>query len=113
MNECIFCKIINKEIPSQIVYEDEQVLAFEDITPVAPVHILIIPKKHLSSLWDIKEEDMLVLGEIQKVAIKLAKKLNLEKGFRIVSNCNEEGGQAVFHIHYHLIGGRSLNWPPG
>lgn len=112
--DCIFCKIINKEIPAQIVYEDEQILAFKDINPVAPEHILLIPKKHISTLSDLQPEDSNLMGHIVYTAQKLAGELGLaEKGFRLVSNCKEDGGQTVFHIHFHLLGGRFLDWPPG
>lgn len=113
MEECIFCKIAEKKIPATVVYESDTVMAFQDIMPVAPTHVVIIPKKHIETLWDAQEADMGVLGEIQQVAVKLAHQLNLQKGFRLVSNCNEQGGQTVFHIHYHLLGGRMFQWPPG
>ncbi len=113
MGECIFCKIAQKEIPVEPVYENEHLIAFNDLNPVAPVHILIIPKQHISSLWEIKEAELPVLGEIQKAAVAIAKEKNLEAGFRLVANCNAEGGQTVFHLHYHLLGGRNLQWPPG
>jgi len=112
--DCIFCKIINKEIPAEIVYEDELMLAFKDLNPVAPVHVLLIPKKHISTLSDLQSEDINTMGHIIYIAKKLASELGLgEQGFRIVSNCKEDGGQTVFHIHFHLLGGRFLDWPPG
>lgn len=105
----IFTKIINKEIPANIVYEDDDVIAFKDIAPVAPVHILVLPKKEIATINDIKEEDSLIIGKIYLVIKKLAKEFNLDKdGYRVVSNCNEYGGQTVFHIHFHLIGGEKL-----
>ncbi|WP_022820010.1 histidine triad nucleotide-binding protein [Fusobacterium russii] len=105
----IFTKIINKEIPADIVYEDKDVVAFKDIAPVAPVHILVVPKKEIATINDIKEEDALLIGKIYLVIQKLAKEFNLDKdGYRVVSNCNEYGGQTVFHIHFHLIGGKKL-----
>ena len=111
---CLFCKIIDKEIPANIVYEDEHVLAFEDLNPQAPVHILIIPKKHISTTLDIKEEDNELVGRMFQAANLLAKEKGIaEKGFRTVMNCNKEAGQTVFHIHLHLLGGRAMNWPPG
>ncbi len=114
LSDCIFCKIINKEIPAEVIYEDEKVLAFKDINPAAPHHVLIIPKKHIATLFDLQPEDQDVLGRIVLTAQKLAKELGLqEKGFRLVSNCKEEAGQTVFHIHFHLLGGRKFNWPPG
>ena len=112
--DCIFCKIVNGEISSKKVYEDELVYAFEDITPQAPVHVLIIPKEHISSALEINEENSSVIGHVFKVAAKIAKDLNIdENGFRIVNNCGEHGGQTVHHIHFHMLGGRNLQWPPG
>ena len=113
-NECLFCQIIEGEVDSDIVYEDDKVVAFEDIDPQAPVHLLIIPKKHIPTLDELKDEDYSLIGHIYRVANKLAEKYEIaEDGFRIVSNCKEQGGQTVFHIHFHLLGGRSLQWPPG
>ena len=108
MEDCIFCKIIKGEIPSNKVYEDDEILAFKDINPMAPVHILVIPKKHIESANEITEEDEKVIGEIFTVIKKLAKDNNLDKGYRIVNNCGEDGGQAVKHLHFHLLGGRKL-----
>ncbi|GAB6180063.1 HIT domain-containing protein [Desulfotomaculum defluvii] len=113
MQECIFCKIIAGEIPSQVVYQDEKVFAFKDIAPAAPIHILIIPKKHISSLNDLGVEDAALMGHIVGTAAKLAKEFGLDKGYRLVSNCGEDGGQTVYHIHFHLLGGRQMHWPPG
>lgn len=113
MQNCLFCKIIAGEIPSQMVYEDDRVFAFKDIAPVAPVHVLMIPKKHIASLEELAPEDADIMGHILLTASKLAKELGLEKGYRVVSNCKEEGGQTVYHIHFHLIGGRKMQWPPG
>ncbi len=111
---CIFCKIANKEIPSKIVYEDEKVLAFHDINPQAPFHILVIPKKHLSTLLEFTEEDKELIGHIYLVINKIAKDLGFaERGFRVVVNCKEEAGQTVFHIHFHILAGRPMDWPPG
>ncbi len=111
---CLFCKIIEKKIPSKIVYEDERVLAFEDINPQSPVHILVIPKKHISTALEIKDEDNELIGYMFQVANKIAKGKNIaERGFRLVLNCNHEAGQTVFHIHLHLLGGRVMHWPPG
>lgn len=105
----VFKKIIDKEIPANIVYEDEIILAFHDINPIAPVHIIVIPKKEIESLDKIKEEDIEVLGRIQLVLSKLAKQFNIDKnGYRVVSNIGNDGGQTVKHLHYHLIGGRKL-----
>ena len=110
----IFSKIINKEIPAEIVYEDDELLAFNDINPQAPVHILIIPKKEIKTLNDIQIEDKDILGKMILLAKDLAKKHKIdESGYRTVFNCNDDGGQTVFHIHLHLLGGRQLSWPPG
>lgn len=111
---CIFCKIINGEIPSQKVYEDDRILAFKDINPAAPIHIVIVPKEHISSANEINDSNNDVVGHIFKVAAALAKENGIaERGYRIVNNCGEEGGQSVNHLHFHLIGGRNLQWPPG
>lgn len=108
MEDCIFCKIIKGEIPSNKVYEDDEILAFKDINPMAPVHILVIPKKHIESADEISEEDELLIGKIFTVIKRLAKENNLDNGYRIVNNCGEDGGQAVKHLHFHLLGGRKL-----
>lgn len=110
--DCLFCKIAAGEIPSTKVYEDEQVYAFKDISPVAPVHVLIIPKKHvLSSPADVTAENSAVVAHIFEVAAKLAPELGLENGWRIISNCGADAGQTVHHIHFHLLGGKELAWP--
>ena len=112
--DCLFCKIINGEIPSEKVYEDEYVYAFNDISPTAPVHVLIVPKKHISTINDINEEDCALIGRIYLCAKKIAKEKGIaEDGYRVVTNCNKMAGQTVFHIHFHLIGGRELGWPAG
>lgn len=109
MNNCIFCKIIKKEIPSTIVYEDNEILAFRDINPVAPVHILVIPKKHISYLIDLEKEDELLIGKIYTVINKIAKQEEIDKkGFRVIVNCGEDGGQEVKHLHFHILGGKKL-----
>lgn len=114
MEDCIFCKIVRGEIPSQKVYEDDDILAFRDITPQAPVHILLIPKKHIANLLDMSSQDYFILGRIQEVVKKIAQEEGIaEKGFRLVNNCGVDGGQTVHHLHFHLLGGRSLSWPPG
>lgn len=112
---CIFCKIAHKEIPSNFVYEDDSVVAFKDLEPQAPVHVLIIPKKHIQSILAVTDEDKTLLSHITcDVIPKLAKELDVaKKGFRIVVNTGDEGGQTVKHLHFHLIGGRSMQWPPG
>jgi len=112
--ECIFCKIVKKEIPAAVVYEDEDVLAFKDINPQAPIHLLIIPKKHLGSIMEVDEENSDVIPKIVKVAQNLAKENNIDKkGFRLVVNTGDDGGQTVHHLHFHLLGGRFMTWPPG
>lgn len=114
MADCLFCKIIAGEIPSTKVYEDDYVLAFRDIEPQAPEHIIIIPKVHIASANEITAENSNVIGKIFEVASKIAKDLGFsENGYRIVNNCGEDGGQTVGHIHFHLLGGRNLQWPPG
>lgn len=113
-NDCLFCKIVHRKLPATVVYEDDQLVAIEDIQPVAPVHILIIPKAHRASLNEVAEGDQSLLGHIQQAAVQLARQLNIaEEGYRLVCNCGPAGGQTVPHIHYHLLGGRSLAWPPG
>lgn len=112
--ECLFCKIINRDIPADIVFEDEHVLAFNDISPQAPTHQLIIPKKHISTLNDITADDLARVGRLQYTAAQLAKQQGFaEDGYRVVMNCNEMGGQTVYHIHMHLMGGREFTWPAG
>jgi histidine triad (HIT) family protein len=113
MAENIFLKILDKSLPAKIVHEDELCLAFHDIKPQAPVHVLIIPKKEIRTLDDATAADQALLGHLQLVAVKLAKDLGLTKGYRLVVNCNEHGGQTVPHLHYHLLGGREMTWPPG
>ena len=105
----LFTKIINREIPADIVYEDDDVIAFKDIAPVAPIHVLVVPKKEIPTINDISDEDALLIGKVYRVIGKLAKEFEIDKdGYRVVSNCNEHGGQTVFHIHFHLIGGNQL-----
>lgn len=112
--DCIFCKIASGEIPAEIVYENEHVVAFKDIAPEAPVHIVVIPKKHYTNIIDMDETELSSVLEIHKAIRKIAEDTGIaEDGFRIVNNCNEQGGQTVFHLHYHLLGGRNLQWPPG
>lgn len=111
---CIFCRIVNKEIPAKVVYEDDKVFAFHDINPQAPYHILVIPKKHLSTLLEISEEDKDIIGHIYMTINKIAQDLGFaERGFRVVVNCKEEAGQTVFHVHFHVLAGRPMDWPPG
>ena len=111
--DCIFCKIANGEIPSRKAYEDDTVLAFYDLDPQAPTHVLIIPKQHIQSVAQITAENSAVVAHIFEVAAKLSAGLGLKDGFRIVSNCGESAGQSVPHLHFHLLGGRDLTWPPG
>lgn len=113
MADNLFLKIIERKIPAQIVYEDEQCLAFRDVNPQAPVHVLIIPRKVIATHDDITAEDAPLLGHLHLVAAKLAKQLDLGTGYRLVLNCREQAGQTVPHLHLHLLGGRSLGWPPG
>lgn len=109
MDDCIFCNIIKGEIPSEKVYEDDEVLAFKDINPAAPIHILVVPKKHIESLLKLEDDDYELVGKIQKVINKLAKDLNIEQeGFRVIVNCGKDAGQEVMHLHYHLLAGRKL-----
>ena len=109
MGDCIFCKIIEKKIPSTFVYEDNKVLAFNDINPVAPVHVIIIPKNHIANVNELTQDNASVIGDIHMAAKKIAEKLGIaDKGYRLINNCGADAGQTVFHLHYHLIGGVSL-----
>lgn len=108
MGNCLFCKIVNGEVPSEKVYEDDEILAFKDINPVAPVHILVISKKHIPCAKDIKPEDEALIGKMFTVINKIADEFKLENGYRIVNNCGEDGGQEVMHLHFHLLGGKKL-----
>ncbi|WP_263078299.1 histidine triad nucleotide-binding protein [Endozoicomonas sp. Mp262] len=111
---CLFCKMVEGDIPVDKVFEDDDLLAFRDINPAAPNHVLIIPKKHIGTLNDAVEDDQLLLGKMMLTASRLAKELGVaEDGYRVVVNCNNQGGQSVYHIHLHLLGGRQLQWPPG
>lgn len=112
--DCLFCQIAAGDVPADIVYEDDTVVAFRDISPQAPCHILVIPRQHIATLNDIYEEDSHVVGYMTRVAARLAQKEGFANtGYRTVMNCNEQGGQTVYHIHMHLLGGRALSWPPG
>ena len=114
MDNCLFCKIAEGQIPSKIVYQDEDVVAFEDINPQAPYHILLIPRRHIASMADLTEEDGTLLARLFMVAAKLAHKLGFdESGYRFVTNVGPDAGQSVFHLHFHLLGGRKFAWPPG
>ena len=114
MTDCLFCRIRDGEIPCDKVYEDDHVLAFRDVNPQAPTHILIIPKKHIATVNDLVDEDQAVAGQIMLAAGKIAAQEGIDDdGYRLVMNCNEGAGQVVFHIHMHLVGGRRMSWPPG
>ena len=114
MTDCIFCKIASGEIPGDIIYQDDEVLAFRDLGPQAPTHALVIPKKHISTINDIQSEDAELAGKLFLAAKKVAEIDGIaESGYRTVMNCNKEAGQNVFHIHLHVLGGRAMGWPPG
>lgn len=109
MEDCVFCKIIKGEIPSEKVYEDEEILAFKDIDPAAPIHILVIPKKHIANLLEVKEEDSYLIARIYQVINKIARDMGIEEdGFRVIVNCGKDAGQEVMHIHFHMLAGRKL-----
>jgi histidine triad (HIT) family protein len=113
MEGCLFCKIAKKEIPATVVYEDERALAFRDINPVAPTHVLVIPRVHVSTINDVSAEHEADMGHLYRVAAEVARGEGLsERGYRVVMNCGAGAGQSVFHVHLHLVGGRSLGWPP-
>lgn len=112
--DCLFCKIVDKTIPAEIVFEDEQLLIFRDIQPQAPEHLLVIPKKHIATINDLTVEDEALIGHMVLSAKKIATELGFsESGYRLNFNCNEQGGQTVYHIHLHMLGGRAMSWPPG
>lgn len=112
--DCLFCKIVKREIPADIVFEDDAVLAFNDINPQAPTHQLIVPKQHIATLDDIEESDLALVGRLSYTAAKLARQQGFaEDGYRVIMNCNDHGGQTVYHIHMHLMGGRRFTWPAG
>ncbi|WP_148340101.1 histidine triad nucleotide-binding protein [Aquicella siphonis] len=114
MNDCLFCKIAGGTIPANIIYQDDHVVAFDDINPQAPHHKIIIPRKHIPTLNDVQAEDETLVGHMAHTASILARQLNIaEPGYRLVMNCNAGAGQTVFHIHFHLLGGRRMSWPPG
>ncbi|MCE5329250.1 histidine triad nucleotide-binding protein [bacterium] len=111
--DCIFCKIANKEITGDLVYEDDDIVVFKDINPIAPVHLLVIPRQHISSILEIDIiEDKLIAG-IFKVISKVAKEMKIDEGFRVVTNTGDGAGQSVEHLHFHILGGRKFHWPPG
>jgi len=112
--DCLFCKLVNGDIPAKILYQDDDVIAFEDIAPQAPTHFLVIPKRHVSTLNDLTNDDAALVGKLPITAAKIAKEKGLaDDGYRVVMNCNEMGGQTVYHIHMHVLGGRAMTWPPG
>lgn len=114
MSDCLFCKIVNGDIPSEQVYSDDKVIAFKDIQPQAPVHYIVIPRKHIETMNDVMESDSDLMSSLLLTCQQLAKQENLsDRGYRIVINCNKDGGQSVFHLHAHLLGGRHMTWPPG
>ncbi len=114
MMDCLFCKIANGSLPTKIIFQDNEVLVFDDINPKAPHHKLIIPRKHISTLNALTPEDTLIAGRLLQTAAKIAQELNIaDTGYRVVMNCNAHAGQTVFHIHLHLLGGRQMHWPPG
>ncbi len=113
MSETIFSKIIRREIPADIVHEDDLCLAFRDVDPKAPTHVLIIPKQPIASLSELQEQHQALAGHLLLTAARLASELGLEGGYRLVTNCGKDGGQSVDHLHFHLLGGRALGWPPG
>ena len=114
MNGCLFCGIVEGKIKANTVYQDERIVAFTDIRPQARVHILLIPRKHIAGVLDIESDDQILIGEIFQVAARLARDQGIaESGFRVVVNSGADAGQSVFHLHYHLIGGRPMSWPPG
>jgi len=114
MSDCLFCRIVSHDIPASMVYEDDRVVAFNDINPQAPVHILVVPKKHIGTLNDLTADDDQIVGEVVRRAAAIASERGISAaGYRTVFNTNREAGQTVFHIHLHLIGGRSMTWPPG
>jgi histidine triad (HIT) family protein len=113
MKDCLFCKIARGEIPSRKAYEDDEVYAFHDINPQAPTHVLVIPRRHVASLDDTSETDQAWLGRTMLALRTVARELGISAGYRVVTNCGTPAGQTVFHIHFHLLGGRPLGWPPG
>ncbi|MBA1446100.1 MAG: histidine triad nucleotide-binding protein [Chromatiales bacterium] len=114
MSDCLFCKMVSGDIQPNVVYEDDDVLAFRDLNPQAPTHILVIPKRHISTLNDLEPDDEALMGKIVLAAARIAEKEGIaEAGYRTLLNCNAEAGQTVFHIHLHLLGGRPMGWPPG
>jgi histidine triad (HIT) family protein len=114
VSDCLFCKLIARQIPATIVHEDEHIVAFKDITPQAPTHVLVVPRRHIASLNDLSSADDALVGEMVRIAASIAKANgHADHGYRTVFNCNADAGQTVFHLHLHLLGGRKMTWPPG
>ena len=113
MTDCVFCKIVSGDIPASVVHQDEEVVAFKDLNPQAPVHLLIVPRKHIASMNEVDDGDREILGRLLLVARDLADREGIKQGYRLVNNCGLPAGQSVFHIHVHLLGGRAMTWPPG
>lgn len=113
MSDCVFCMIADKKIPSKIAYEDEHIICFHDLEPQAPVHVLVVPRKHIPSMDDVTSEDHALLGHIMVKIKEIAADLGLENGYRVVNNCGEDGFQTIAHLHFHLLGKRKMTWPPG
>jgi histidine triad (HIT) family protein len=114
MADCLFCKVVAGQVPATLVFQNDRVVAFKDITPRAPTHVLIVPRRHIATLNELSPEDDALVGEMMRAAAAIAKEQGLsERGYRTVFNCNAEAGQTVFHIHLHLLGGRPMTWPPG
>lgn len=111
--DCVFCKIASKQLPCKTIYEDDKIIAFKDLDPKAPVHVLFIPKEHIASVNEINDNNSYLVAHIFKKIADLSSELNLQGGFRVVTNCGENGGQSVNHLHFHVLGGRELEWPPG
>lgn len=114
MADCLFCKIVNKELPARVVHEDEDTVAFEDVNPQAPTHVLVVPRRHVATMNDLMPEDEALVGKLFRVGAKIAKDRGFaDRGWRAVMNANRDAGQTVFHIHLHVLGGRGMRWPPG
>ena len=114
MEKCLFCGIAQKEVPAKVVYEDKEVIAFHDVHPQAPVHVVVIPRRHWARISELEQADAAVVGKIVLTANRIAQDLKIaEQGYRLVMNCNAYGGQTVYHVHLHLMGGRPMQWPPG
>lgn len=114
MDRCVFCRIVAGKEPARIVYEDDRIMAFEDIAPQAPVHTLVVPKKHVATLAELRGEDVSLIGDMVVAASRIAAEKGIAaQGFRLVANCNRDGGQTVYHLHLHILGGRRMRWPPG